>query len=109
MLAVRAPAVCALAVRVRAVRFRAGRVVCLCSVRLHRAALVDVADTASTLRHKKGVYSRVRVPSRLMVRYFKVCESMGGYYGSDPLSKRCRERVCGGREALHTPPGEGTN
>ena len=45
MFALRAPAVRALAVRVRAVRFRAGRVACLCS--LHRAALVDVADTTS--------------------------------------------------------------
>jgi hypothetical protein len=47
MLALRVPAVRALAVRARAVRLRAGRVVCLCSVRLHRAALVDVADTTS--------------------------------------------------------------
>ena len=50
MLALRAPDVRALAVRARAVRFRAGRVVtvvCLCSARLHRAALVDVADTTS--------------------------------------------------------------
>jgi hypothetical protein len=47
MLALRVPAVCARAVRARAVppvRFRAGCVVCLCSTR-RRAALVDVADT----------------------------------------------------------------
>ena len=45
MLALRAPDVRALAVHARAVRVRAVRVVCLCSARLHRAALVDVADT----------------------------------------------------------------
>ena len=37
----------ALAVRVRAVRSRAGRVVYLCSARLPRAALVDVTDPTS--------------------------------------------------------------
>jgi len=47
MLALHAHAVRARAVRARAVRFRAGRVECLCSARLHRAALVDVADTTS--------------------------------------------------------------
>jgi len=47
MLALRVPAVRALAARARAVRLRAGRVVCLCSVRLHRAALVHVADITS--------------------------------------------------------------
>ena len=46
-LALRVPTARALAVRARAVRLRAGRVVCLCSVRLHRAALVGVADTTS--------------------------------------------------------------
>ena len=47
MLALRVPAVRALAARARAVRLRAGRVVCVCSVRLHRAALVHVADITS--------------------------------------------------------------
>ena len=37
----------ALAVRVRAVRSRAGRVVYLCSARLHRVALEDVTDPTS--------------------------------------------------------------
>ena len=47
----------------------------------------------------------MRVPSWRTARYFKACEATGGYHGSDPLSKRCRDRLCGGREALHTPPG----
>ena len=46
--------------------------------------------------------------SSLGAGYFKVCEAMGGYCGSDPVSKVCRDLVCGGREALHTPPGGGT-
>jgi len=43
MLALRA-SVRAIAVYARAVRFRAVRVVCLCSGHLHHAELVDIAD-----------------------------------------------------------------
>ncbi len=61
------------------------------------------------LERVNGEFSRVGVLSCQIGRCDRGWYGTRRWHGAVPLCYRCRDHVCGGREALHTSPGDGTN